>query len=395
MRHLFLYILLSLALISPVSKAKAQNHNDQVKISILTCDPGLELYSLFGHSAIRVQDPLRDMDIVFNYGNFDFNTPNFYPKFVRGKLKYNLTVNYFKDFKASYKRDERSIVEQELSLSSESEQKLIKALWENHRPENRYYSYDFLFNNCSTLIRDILQKEVVGEIEYLSSDVTGEQSFRDLLNIYMEKTPWIYTGIHLILGQPLDIRTTNYQKMFLPDFLKSGFDQTLISENGSTKKLVSKENIILNKTAKQEPTPWYLHPLFFFGFIAFIGLLLTLSSLKNKKRFVLLDIIVFGSASLLGLVILFLWFFTDHQAVRPNLNILWALPIHLPLISLLFKKTRSAWVKTYFKYYSIFILLLIAVWPIMPQELPYTVLPFVVLILIRSIFNARRSETTN
>ncbi|MFT5750466.1 MAG: hypothetical protein ACI93S_001749 [Ancylomarina sp.] len=148
---------------------------------------------------------------------------------------------------------------------------------------------------------------------------------------------------------------------------------------------------MLSEMAQQKPTPWYIHPLFIFGLFAFIGLLLTVISLKNKRRFVLFDILIFGSTSLFGLVLLFLWFFTDHQAMRPNFNILWALPIHLPLITVLFSKDRPNWVKSYFKYHSIFILLLIAAWPILPQSLPYTILPFVVLILIRSVFNATRS----
>ena len=391
MRHLLILLLFNLILITSISQVQAQEAKDESKISILTCSPGLDLYSLFGHSAIRLQDPSRNMDVVFNYGNFDFNTPNFYSKFVRGKLKYNLTVNYYKDFKKAYKRDKRWIKEQELDLSLESKQKLVKALWENYRPENRYYYYDFLFNNCSTLIRDILKKEIVDQVEFKDSDLESERSFRDLLNLYMENTPWIYTGIHLALSQPCDIKATYYQEMFLPDFLKSGFENALVSENGSTHKLVSKENLILSEMAQQKPTPWYMHPLFIFGFFAFIGLLLTVISLKNKKRFVLFDILVFGSTSLFGLVLLFLWFFTDHQAMRPNFNILWALPIHLPLITVLFKKKRPAWVKSYFKYHSIFILSLIAAWPILPQSLPYTILPFVVLILIRSVYNATRS----
>ncbi|MGZ2368271.1 lipoprotein N-acyltransferase Lnb domain-containing protein [Ancylomarina sp. YFZ004] len=391
MRHLFFLLLLSLFLASPIRQVQAQDSKAQIKISILTCSPGLELYSLFGHSAIRVQDPSRKLDIVFNYGIFDFNTPNFYPKFVRGKLKYSLGIGSFERFKRDYKYKKQSVVEQELNLSPESKHKLLRALEKNYRPENRYYMYDFLFKNCSTMIRDIIQKEIVGQFEYKDSNIRSEDSYRELLSLYMTETPWIYTGIHLALGFSCDAEASNYQRMFLPDMLKNGFDQAVITQGTQTTKLVIKENIILSKRANQTPTPWYKHPLFVFGMIALIGLLLTLSSIKNKKRFVLLDVIVFGSTALFGLVIIFLWGFTDHLAMRPNYNILWALPIHLPLLHILFKKNRPAWVKSYFKYHSIFILLLIAAWPIFPQALPYTILPFVILILIRSIFNATRS----
>jgi len=391
MRNLLIYLILAILFVNPTNKVQAQNNSDHIKISLLTCSPGLELYSLFGHSAIRVQDSSRKLDLVFNYGIFDFNTPNFYPKFVRGKLNYNLGINSFEGFKASYKRSRQSVVEQELNLSSDSKQKLLRALWENYRPENRYYTYDFLFMNCSTMIRDIIQNEIVDQLEYKDANLQSDQTFRDLLGLYMTETPWIYTGINLALGLSCDAMASQYQKMFLPDMLKIGFDQAIVAQGSHSTKIVAKENVILSKRARQTHTPWYKHPLFVFGLIAFIGLLLTLSSIKNKKRFVLLDLLVFGSTAIFGIVIIFLWFFTDHLAMRPNLNVLWALPTHLPLITILFKKNRPSWVKSYFKYHSIFILLLIAAWPIIPQVLPYTILPFVVLILIRSIYNATRS----
>jgi len=391
MRNLLYTLLLAFIFVFPITKTQAQTATDQTKISLLTCSPGQELYSLFGHSAIRVQNPSNKMDVVFNFGTFNFNTPNFYLKFSRGKLKYMLSVNYFDKFKASYKREKRGIVEQELNLSLESKQKLLEALWENYRPDNRYYSYDFLFNNCSTLIRDAVEQKIEGQLEFETFGKPTQKTFWNLLDVYLKPSPWIYTGIHLILGMPCDIEATPYQYQFLPDNMMAAFDHTLITQNGQQNNLVAKKQVLLEETAVYKPTPWYIHPLFVFGLIAFIGLLLTLRSLKTKKRLVLLDVMVFGSASLLGFIIIFLWFFTDHQATGPNLNILWALPTHLPLMYALLKKKRSAWVKTYFKYHSILILCVVAAWAIIPQDLPYTILPFVVLILIRSIYHATRS----
>ena len=387
MRNLLLSIFLGLSLILTFNQTQAENVNDQIQISILTCSPGQEIYSLFGHSAIRVQDKIRNQDLVFNYGIFNFRTPNFYMKFVRGKLKYNLGIDYYSDFKANYERSGQGMVEQELNLSEISKHKLLKALWKNGRPENRYYYYDFLYKNCSTLIRDIIKKEVVEDVQFYQASQKSDNSFRDLLNLRLNSSPWIYTGIHLVLGEPCDIIASNYQEMFLPEMLKFGFDKTAIAGN----KIVQRENIVLKETIKTTSTAWYVHPLFIFGLLALIGLLFTLSSLKNKKRFILLDLLLFGLSSLLGFVFLFLWFFTDHQSMGPNWNLLWAMPIHLPLLRILFKKTTKTWVKTYFKYNSIFLLILIAAWPILPQSLPYTILPFVILLLVRSIYNAKRS----
>ncbi len=392
MRNIITSLILVFLFVSSTNTVQAQSLSptEEPTISLLSCSPGLELYSLFGHSAIRVQDPSKEMDIVFNYGVFDFNTPNFYPKFVRGKLKYSLGISSFKRFKKAYQYNNQSVIEQELNLSAETKHQILRALEENYREENRYYTYDFLFKNCSTMIRDIIQKEIVGKLEYKDANQTSGLSYRELLDLYMIETPWIYTGIHLALGFSCDAKASNYQKMFLPDMLKAGFDHALITQNNETTKLVSKENVIIHERAIQTPTPWYKHPLFIFGFISFIGLILTLSSIKSKKRLVLLDVFVFGITSLFGFILIFLWGFTDHLAMRPNYNILWTLPTHLPLITILFRKNRPSWVKSYFKYHSILILMLIAAWPILPQPFPYTILPVVVLILIRSIYNARR-----
>lgn len=129
--------------------------SDSARISLLTCSPGNELYSVFGHSAIRVKDLPNKVDIVFNYGVFDFSDPNFYPNFVRGRMNYILAGNYYEDFYSSYVEENRSISEQVLNFSKEEKQHLLDSLFINYMPEHRYYRYDFFYDNCATRIRNV------------------------------------------------------------------------------------------------------------------------------------------------------------------------------------------------------------------------------------------------
>ena len=130
--------------------------SEYAAISILTCEPGTDLYASFGHSAIRVQDPMMQLDIIYNYGIFDFYAPNFYTNFIKGKLTYTLGRQYFSDFLFEYEMENRSVKEQVLRLDKNSRDRLFNFLEKNYRPENRDYAYDFFFNNCATKIRDLI-----------------------------------------------------------------------------------------------------------------------------------------------------------------------------------------------------------------------------------------------
>ena len=138
----------------------------QAEISILTCAPGTELYSLFGHTAIRVSDPYQKIDAVFNYGTFDFRTPHFYLKYAKGLLLYQLSVTSYENFISSYILDDRSVWSQTLQLDSLTKQQLFDNLLKNQLPENRTYLYNFLFDNCSTRVRDMISESIKSPIEW-------------------------------------------------------------------------------------------------------------------------------------------------------------------------------------------------------------------------------------
>lgn len=360
----------------------AKELSEKSEVSLLTCSPGEELYSLFGHSALRFKDPVNQIDLVFNYGTFNFNTPNFYMKFARGKLKYRLAYENFENFKVGYIYEKRGIIEQTLNLDLESKRRLFSAVLKNYQPENRYYSYDFLFDNCSTRIRDIIESSIEGEIIYNETNI-NPKSFWNLLDHYMENSRWIYLGIHLILGSTCDIEATPYEYMFLPDNMMYAFNNATI--NHTNQPLVDKSNIILATAIDYKMTVWYKRPGIIFGLIAFIVLIICLFTLNKKKNYFIIDHFLFAATGLLGWIIIFLWFFTDHQATGPNWNIIWALPIYFPIANfcLITKSTFSLY---FFRGTAILLLVVLAFWSIIPQSLPMEILPFVALLFIRTLY---------
>lgn len=385
----FLILILSLVTFSNVS---AQKLSSSAELSLLTCSPGEELYTLFGHSGLRIKDLENNIDIVFGYGTFDFTTPNFYTKFARGKLNYMLSYGHFARFKKVYIHEGRGITEQKLNLDSIEKQQLFNALLINFKPENRFYKYDFLFDNCSTRINEIIAENTTNKIIF-NTKVSEVKTFWNLLDPFMEKSRWIYFGIHLALGKPCDTDATPYQHMFLPDNMMKGFETAEIARKNGNEPLVKSTKVILQPTFKSVLTKWYKRPAFVFGLIALFGLLLSISFLKKKKNLFAFDVLIFGATGLLGWVIIFLWFFTDHQATGPNWNIIWAFPLHFPLIFRLLKKKPSLFTYYYFLFHFVILTVLLASWPIFPQSFPNEILPFIALLLIRSFYIVKKMRS--
>ena len=341
-----------------INSVNAESDSSALRVSLLTCTPGAELYSVFGHSAMRVVDSAAGTDIVYNYGTFDFNDPDFYTKFVRGKLMYFVSQMNYADFLFEYQYFKRGVVEQELNLSQQQKKKIQSYLFENIREENRYYKYDFLYDNCTTRLRDIIFSGKEIEKSSLPQIVESGQTFRDHLHVYLNRAemPWTTLGIDLLLGIGADIPMDYFESMFLPDFLFKG----VAIANNATKKLVSNE-IVQVKDMQMVPIsqPFYVTPLFI---ISIFSLLLLLFSFRNKKSLAALTIsdqVLFIVTGLLGVFLLFMWFGTDHESFSKNVNIIWAFPLN---IFFAFKlKALKDWMKKLFKIWSILILILIAV----------------------------------
>lgn len=335
------------------------------------------MYATFGHSALHVSDPMTGVDKVYNYGTFNFNTPNFYVKFARGKLNYYLHVTDFKRFASTYVREGRWVYRQELRLSSKQKEKLFALLEENALPENRAYKYDFFYDNCSTRIRDILEKALGNNLKYPQIKNAPDTTFRDLLDIYLETHPWSDLGIDLALGTPCDKVASWREKMFLPDYLKKNIGQSQVLIEGEYKGMVVSENLVIQENPRvlhreNERIGWIFWTAFIL--IAILSIFVSVYALKW------LDILLFFTTGILGIVILLLWFATDHGATKWNFNILWALPTWLLAPYFLFRSPKA----NFFKVHAMAMFALVVFWILIPQNLHAVTVPLILILGIRS-----------
>lgn len=362
--------------------------SQEARITLLTCSPGDELYSVFGHSAIRVQDPAYDLDWVFNYGTFDFSDPNFYTNFVKGKLNYILSVSEYHHFEYSYAMENRWIWEQELNITPYEKQYLFDSLRINRLPENRYYLYDFFFDNCATRIRDIFTEALERDILYDYQGLEQGQTFRELLMPYLAEKPWAKLGINLGLGLPADKRATPWDYMFLPDHMMTVFGDAMLSDKNHNENFIS-GNATLLEGKEPSGAGFVITPLMVFILVLLATIFLSYKNQQTTTLTVWFDRILFGATGLLGLLIAFLWLGTDHQVTIWNLNILWAHPLHLIALFFLQKEKYPGILKYYFLANFILLLILIVSWPLLPQALPWVIMPLILALTLRSAIIAK------
>ncbi|MCS6818996.1 MAG: DUF4105 domain-containing protein, partial [Chitinophagales bacterium] len=234
-----------LAILCLFTPLQASPLTDSSVISLLTIAPGKELYATFGHSAIRVKDEKQGLDLVFNYGTFDFNQPDFYLNFLRGRLLYMLSVDYFTDFLEMYKYEKRSVAEDILDLSPEEKQRIFEFLVFNARPENKNYRYEFFFDNCATRVRDVFEKELNEKLIYHNQGFDTTKTLRQMLDLYVEHRPWTKFGFYLILGSPTDVKATPRMQAFLPDYLQKLMRKATVQRDGIEKPLIKKSLTLL------------------------------------------------------------------------------------------------------------------------------------------------------
>ncbi len=381
-RQLSLFICLTLLASALTNSTSAQQLSPTASISLLTCGSGNELYSTFGHSALRVCDTAQQFDMAFNYGTFDFSDPNFYSNFVRGKLRYKLSVYPFDSFMMEYTMDERWVKEQQLNLTAEQRQALFEFLVNNSRPENAYYLYEFLFDNCSSRIRDVLEKVFPGQVKFSESYMEGKPSFRNLLHGCLNSMPWTKLGIDILLGKRVDREMTPREYMFLPNYLYGAFEHATL--NGQP--LVSKQMLIF-----QPAKTVNLH-INIFSPLAVLCLLFILVLVCSILKFPLrgFDFVLFFIVGALGVFLVFMWVGTEHYVTKYNFNLLWALPTHAITAFWLLKKRRPQWIRLYFLANTLLGIMLLALWAVLPQQLNIALIPVVALLAFRSYMIARK-----
>lgn len=301
------------------------NQNTIQKVSLLTVSPGDDAYSYFGHTAIKVKGTRSAEDIVYNYGTFSFDQPNFYLNFLRGRLLYSLTKQKYATFLRVYHHEQRSVFEQTLNLAPAEEAKLIQALENNAMPKNSDYLYEFFFDNCSTRPRDIIASSV-GGVEYGEYQ---DKTFRDLLEEYIRYSPWLDFGIDLIIGSKADRPASQLEQMFLPDYLHDAYIDATYSDN----QLISSDYTVLDfsdvELRRKQKRPNY--PVILILFLILVeGLFIYFRKQQLLKVF---DAIWFGTLALGGIILCIMWFATEHYATKLNWNILWMHPLYFLVLT--------------------------------------------------------------
>lgn len=370
---------------------RASAQDCKLRVSLLTASPGEELYSTFGHSALRIIDSTNNRDIVFNYGTFNFDEPNFYLKFIRGKLKYFVSLDEFNSFAYSLQLENRSITEQVLNLTCEEKKKLKEYLQWNLLPANMYYKYDFTFDNCTTRLRDLVEITANDSVEFRSI-LTEPSTFRDAIHEYLNQSEklWSKLGIDILLGSRLDNMMTNKEAMFLPNNLMNAFDSASINGVPLVK---DKEIILKNKYVPHEHNN-ITNPLFIFSCLFVVIAFLSFSTNRKIQRFLRsFDSFLLFLNGLLGVLLLFMWFGTDHFMTKSNYNLLWAWPTNI-IMAFYISSTRKC-AKIYFTIYALVQILLLCFWFFLPQKLNIALIPINGILIFRCFLYDSLNKKSN
>lgn len=346
------------------------------RISAITIGPWQgELYSAFGHSAFRVYDPVNGIDDFYNYGVFNFDQPNFYINFARGHLRYMLGVDPYPLYRDYFIRHNRYIHEQILNLDSTRRQAVFDHLYWNAQPENAYYFYDYFYNNCASKLRDILKNNLGDKLVFDSTFITTDYTIRQLTDMYLHHQPWGDLGIDICLGLPMDKHAKAYEYMFLPDYVERSFDNAVIIDGGESVPLV-REKVSVNESVPEDPPSSVFHPWLVFGLFLALALWLTWADLRKRRASKWFDTIVFGGVGLVGVLLFVLWVATDHKAAARNLNLLWAMPLHVIAIPFYLKGRPIA--RPYFKIIAVVLAAILIFWPLLPQQLNVFLIPVII-----------------
>lgn len=352
--NIFLYRLLLTFILLDISKIAignttnyAETPADSIRVSLLTCSPHDEIYSLYGHTAIRYEDKASKTDIVVNYGMFSFKKPFFVARFVLGLTDYEMGVQDFNDFCYEYQYFGSQVTQQEINLTPEEKGQLLKALQDNYA-NARVYRYNYFYNNCTTKARDIILKSINGKIEYKNA-IDKSVSFRDLIHGCNANYSWASFGNDLLLGFKADMQTTREEQQFLPDNLMRDFGQAkIVSADGSARPLVKNTEIIVKGNDHAIAGKTKVTPQFVFITLLLLIAAIVVAEFKTKKRFLWVDISLLLSSGLAGLI-LFVMLFSEHPTTSTNLQIFILCPLNLYWAIYIIKnkrnerKLRKAW----------------------------------------------------
>ena len=356
---------------------------DSIRFSLLTCAPGTEIYSLFGHTAIRYENYTRRIDVAFNYGMFSFNTPNFIFRFVAGETDYQLGITPYSYFEAEYAMRGSSVYQQVLNLTQSEKERLLTILENNYLPENRIYRYNYFYDNCTTRARDKIEECIEGKVVY--PDSLSGKSYRGIVHEFTAGSPWDEFGIDLCLGAEADKEINKRQQMFSPFYMKYYASNAYVVDAGGTRRpLILDETKIVDVEPEEVQPGFILSPLMCGALFLALCVVMAWGQWKTQRIWWGWDIVLYGLQGLAGCIIAFLFFFSVHPTVGSNWLLILFNPI--PLLYLPFMVYKA--VKRKKDYYHVgnmvHLTLFITILPFCGQEFNLTVLPLALGLLVTS-----------
>lgn len=365
------------------SAVQQEAHADSIFVSLLTCSPGQEVYSLYGHTAIRCWNSRGTLDVAFNYGVFSFTQPHFIWRFVLGKCDYMLEPVQFSLFLRAYARRGSRVTEQVLALNQEEATAILLYLIENSKPENCEYRYNFFYNNCTTMVRDVIERCVQGTVSY--EDEGPQESLREILHTYTAEHPWAAEGDDFLLGAEVDKPASMRQKMFAPEYMMRYADgATVKAPDGSTRKLVAETRILARDREVTVEPEFFLTPRQAGWALLAVCVLVVLVEVSLKRVCTMWSAFLLLMQGLAGILLLFMFLFSEHPAVDSNwlvwpFNPFALLGIYFALCGK--RHARACWWTAYFGVLTLFLLFC----PLIPQDFGNIVVPLTMCLLTRPI----------
>jgi hypothetical protein len=370
MKNLRTLSILTILIFSFVNNISAQYPADSAEIYLITASSGSETYAAFGHSAIRVYDHTRNYDVVYNFGTFDFSTEYFYFKFGFGRLMYFLSKKQYEHFVYEYQYYGQALYLQKFNLTNKEKWQLISNLEKNYLPENRYYRYDFFYDNCATRIRDIIETSLDEKIIYDSTYVTKTETFRQLIAYDLGRTPWTFFGINILMGKGTDSIAKLRNYMFLPLHMKNIFGQSKVLRGDSIVPLTEKPVELFPTTLVFAKPQFIMLPEVIIGILFLLVLVATLWGYRNNPQFRWFDFILFLGTGLLGLLVAILTIWSMHSVLHHNANLFWANPIHLIFAFCILTNCKKKWFRYLAGVYAFILMVFVTISFFIMQDIP-------------------------
>lgn len=382
MKKGILYIVLTflLSVVNLTAGARALSNADSIQISLLTCSPGKEVWTQYGHTAIRYYDKESGEDLAINYGTFSFDQSYFIPRFVLGMTDYRMGVQPMDAFLSQYSYEGRGVTEQVLRLSAKDKEVIYEALQNNLKPENIVYRYNYFFDNCTTRARDMIVNHLHGKVVYPPAD--QDATFRSMIHKWNDKDKWAQFGEDLLLGVNADRKTTKAEQQFLPENLRSDFAKA--TYNG--KPLVKETNVLLTAKADTVGPAFPLSPLTIAILFAIVSLLMIVFSYRRQQVYRTWDVALMVISGLLGIVF-FIMIFSQHPCVSLNFILLFFNPLPLFFLYSTIKKKKVMWWKIWG------VLIILGLFGSLIQEIPLPILIVASFLLLHCILHLRISKS--